>query len=318
MSFKPENIITDFEKDKICLGIDEAGRGPVIGPMIYACCYFRDDLREDVKEYFKFNDSKKLTPEKREKMFEQIKQYPNIFQYDFISLSPQYLSEKMLLRNKINLNKISHDSAILLINNALSKNVNLTNIFVDTVGQPDNYRNYIIDNIKKKANITVKVEKKADENYSCVSAASIVAKVTRDKAIENIEYSDKNLGSGYPSDCYTVNWMERNYDEIFGYPDFIRFSWGTVKNMFKKKKNEDEWENYVEQNDENEYKKKKNKKDNNNNNEKDNNNNKNNNNDNNNNKDNNIDIDKINERNKEEFNKKNFYYRYKIDTNVDL
>ena len=78
------------------------------------------------------NDSKKLTPEKREKMFEQIKQYPNIFQYDFISLSPQYLSEKMLLRNKINLNKISHDSAILLINNALSKNVNLTNIFVDT------------------------------------------------------------------------------------------------------------------------------------------------------------------------------------------
>ena len=313
MSFKPENIITNFEKDNICLGIDEAGRGPVIGPMIYACCYFRDDLREDVKEYFKFNDSKKLTPEKREKMFEQIKQYPNIFQYDFISLSPQYLSEKMLLRNKINLNKISHDSAILLINNALSKNVNLTNIFVDTVGQPDNYRNYIIDNIKKKANITVKVEKKADENYSCVSAASIVAKVTRDKAIENIEYSDKNLGSGYPSDCYTVNWMERNYDEIFGYPDFIRFSWGTVKNMFKKKKNKDEWENYIEQNDENEYKRKKNKKDNNNekdNNEKDNNKNE---------KDNNnVDIKEVNKRNEEEFNKKNFYYRYKIDTNVDL
>ena len=313
MSFKPENIITNFEKDNICLGIDEAGRGPVIGPMIYACCYFRDDLREDVKEYFKFNDSKKLTPEKREKMFEQIKQYPNIFQYDFISLSPQYLSEKMLLRNKINLNKISQDSAILLINNALSKNVNLTNIFVDTVGQPDNYRNYIIDNIKKKANITVKVEKKADENYSCVSAASIVAKVTRDKAIENIEYSDKNLGSGYPSDCYTVNWMERNYDEIFGYPDFIRFSWGTVKNMFKKKKNKDEWENYIEQNDENEYKRKKNKKDNNNekdNNEKDNNKNE---------KDNNnVDIKEVNKRNEEEFNKKNFYYRYKIDTNVDL
>ena len=318
MSFKPENIITDFEKDNICLGIDEAGRGPVIGPMIYACCYFRDDLREDVKEYFKFNDSKKLTPEKREKMFEQIKQYPNIFQYDFISLSPQYLSEKMLLRNKINLNKISHDSAILLINNALSKNVNLTNIFVDTVGDPHNYQNYIEKNIKKKANITVKVEKKADENYSCVSAASIVAKVTRDKAIENIEYSDKNLGSGYPSDCYTVNWMERNYDEIFGYPDFIRFSWGTVKNMFKKKKNEDEWENYIEQNDENEYKKKKNKKDNNNN-EKDNNNNNKKDNNNNNNKDNNnIDIKEINKRNEEEFNKKNFYYRYKIDTNVDL
>ena len=318
MSFKPENIITDFEKDKICLGIDEAGRGPVIGPMIYACCYFRDDLKEDIKQYFKFNDSKKLTPEKREKMFEQIKQYPNIFQYDIVSLSPQYLSEKMLLRNKINLNKISQDSAILLINNTLSKNVNITNIFVDTVGSPDNYREYIEKNIKKQENINVKVEKKADANYPCVSAASIVAKVTRDKAIENIDYYDKKLGSGYPSDCYTVNWLERNYDEVFGYPDFIRFSWGTVKNMFKKKKNEDEWENYIEQNDENEYKRKKNKKDNNNN-EKDNNNNNKDNNNNNNKKDNNnIDIKEINKRNEEEFNKKNFYYRYKIDTNVDL
>ena len=149
-NFNPENIITDFEKDNICLGIDEAGRGPVIGPMVYACCYFRDDLKEEIKSYFKFNDSKKLTPEKREKMFEQIKQYPNIFQYDLINLSPQYISEKMLLRNKINLNKISHDSAISLIINALSKNVNITQIYVDTVGQPDKYKLYIENNINKK------------------------------------------------------------------------------------------------------------------------------------------------------------------------
>ena len=294
-NFNPENIITNFEKDNICLGIDEAGRGPVIGPMVYACCYFNYDLKDEIKSYFKFNDSKKLTPEKREKMFEQIKQYPNIFQYDLINLSPQYISEKMLLRNKINLNKISHDSAISLINNALSKNVNLTHIYVDTVGQPDKYKCYIENNIKKKKNINIAVEKKADEKYECVSAASIIAKVTRDKAIENIDFPDKNLGSGYPSDCYTVNWLEKNYDEIFGYPDFIRFSWGTVKNKFKKKKNNVEWENYIDKNDENENKAKKEK-------------------DKNKNEDNNLKIDW----NYEEFKKKDFYYRYKIDTNVDF
>jgi ribonuclease H2 subunit A len=320
--FNPEEIETDFEKDKIAIGIDEAGRGPAIGPMVYACCCFKEELEEQIKSYFKFNDSKKLTPEKREKMFEQIKQFPNIFQYDIINLPPQYLSEKMLLRNKINLNKISHDSAVQLINNAIAKNINITHIYVDTVGAPDKYKHYIESNIRNlhnmhKNNIVVTVEKKADAKYESVSAASIIAKVTRDAAIKKIDFPDKNLGSGYPSDCYTVNWLERNYDEVFGYPDFIRFSWATINNKFKEKKNEVEWENYVEKPDEDEniYKKrKKNKKKNDKESEKErekesgkese--------------KESEKEINKQNDRNYQEFLKRNFYKKYEIETNVDL
>lgn len=78
MSLKDlENIETDYEKDFIVLGIDEAGRGPVLGPMVYACCYWKLENQELIKKNLKFADSKTLTESKREQIFELMKKYPN-------------------------------------------------------------------------------------------------------------------------------------------------------------------------------------------------------------------------------------------------
>ncbi len=72
-----ENLVTDFENDTIILGIDEAGRGPVLGPMVYACCYWKLENEELIKKSLKFADSKTLNEAKREQIFELMKKYPN-------------------------------------------------------------------------------------------------------------------------------------------------------------------------------------------------------------------------------------------------
>jgi len=77
MTNKLDEIICNFEKEPLVLGIDEAGRGPVLGPMVYACCYYNKTNEKKIIEYMPFDDSKKLTEPKREKIFETMKKYPN-------------------------------------------------------------------------------------------------------------------------------------------------------------------------------------------------------------------------------------------------
>ena len=243
MSFNPKEAVTDWEKDKIILGIDEAGRGPVLGPMVYACAYWKEEYDKEIRFKFKFNDSKALKPEEREKMFNQIKSFPNLFRYELIVLPSDLISSDMLKREKISLNQISHTSAINLINMALNKKTNICKVFVDTVGPPEKYKQ-IIDQSLNNDKIEVKVEAKADAKFECVSAASIVAKVTRDHLIEKLEIEDKDCGSGYPSDPKTIEWLKNNYDNIFGFGREVRFSWQTIANLFKENNNKCEWEDY--------------------------------------------------------------------------
>ena len=243
MSFDAEKATTDWEKDTIILGIDEAGRGPVLGPMVYACAYWKEEYDKDIRKKFKFNDSKQLTPGDRERMFNQIKAHHNIIRYELIMLPSDYISKEMLKRQKVSLNQISQDSAKKLIKTARDKKVNIRKIYVDTVGPAESYQILLTKYVNDKS-IEVKVEAKADAKYECVSAASIVAKVTRDKEIEIIEKEDKDCGSGYPSDPKTKEWLKDNYDNVFGYGREVRFSWKTVDNMFKENHNKCEWEDY--------------------------------------------------------------------------
>ena len=259
MSFDAENATTDWEKDVIILGIDEAGRGPVLGPMVYACAYWKEEYDNEIRIKFKFNDSKALKAEEREKMFEQIKSHPNIIRYELIILTSDYISKEMFKRDKISLNQISQDSAKKLIKIAQSKNVNIRKIFVDTVGPPVTYTHFLKQSLEDKT-IEVTVEAKADAKFECVSAASIVAKVTRDSKINSLELDDKDCGSGYPSDPKTKEWLKNNYDNVFGFGREVRFSWKTVDNLFKEGNNKCEWEDYNSDEENEKNKKNKNKK----------------------------------------------------------
>ncbi|CAM8995839.1 unnamed protein product [Rhodiola kirilowii] len=217
------------------MGIDEAGRGPVLGPMVYGCLYCARSY-QDTLATLHFADSKTLKEEKREELFENLKAEEAIgWAVDVID--PRELSAKMLKKEKINLNEISHCSAMGLVSTVLNRGVLLTEVYVDTVGDPEKYR---IRLSEKFPDIKFVVAKKADSLYPVVSGASIVAKVTRDRALkdwvmdETCESMHRSFGSGYPGDPGTKSWLEDHRHALFGFPTLVRFSWGTCTPFFKK------------------------------------------------------------------------------------
>jgi ribonuclease H2 subunit A len=227
------------------LGVDEAGRGPVLGCMVYAVAYtpFKEKLKD-----IGFADSKQLKPEERDSLFHTIVENQSWLGWAVCSLSPQDISESMLRRSKYNLNAMAHDTTISLIRSVLHQGVNLSHVYVDTVGPPEKYQDKLS---KIFSGIEFTVCKKADSIYPIVSAASICAKVTRDETmqhwqcIEPIEIG-REWGSGYPSDPNTVQWLKEHLEPVFGFPRMIRFSWSTCANLLEEHGVKMEWESEQE------------------------------------------------------------------------
>ncbi|KAF0912102.1 hypothetical protein E2562_012998 [Oryza meyeriana var. granulata] len=111
----------------------------------------------------------------------------------------------------------------------------LAKVYIDTVGDVERYR---IKLTEKFPGIKFVVAKKADNLFPVVSGASIVAKVTRDRALRNWVFDETaqnmhmNTGSGYPGDPATKQWLEDHKHPIFGFPTLVRFSWGTCTPFF--------------------------------------------------------------------------------------
>lgn len=229
-----EGSLPEWASKPCIMGIDEAGRGPVLGPMVYGCLYCARSYQKTLSS-LNFADSKTLKEEKREELFENLKADESIgWAVDVID--PKELSAKMLKKNKINLNEISHDSAIGLVVRVLNMGVLLTEVYVDTVGDPEKYRTKLSERFPA---IKFVVAKKADSLYPVVSGASIVAKVTRDRALrewvldETADNMLRNFGSGYPGDPETKAWLKQHKHSVFGFPSLVRFSWGTCTPYFK-------------------------------------------------------------------------------------
>ncbi|XP_046373828.2 ribonuclease H2 subunit A-like [Haliotis rufescens] len=227
-----------------CLGIDEAGRGPVLGPMVYGIAYCPLSRQEKLKE-MGLADSKTLSEEQRESMLEKMKAASDSVGWIVEILTPAYISNSMLRRTKYNLNALSHDSAIGLLQRALSLGANITEVYVDTVGDPAKYQAKLKDIFP---DIDITVAKKADATYPIVSGASICAKVARDQAVkswqfrEGVEREGLEYGSGYPADPGTKKFLAGNMDPVFGFPDFVRFSWSTASQLIEKDCVQVRWE----------------------------------------------------------------------------
>ncbi|KAL7754052.1 hypothetical protein RI367_000031 [Sorochytrium milnesiophthora] len=233
-SYTYHSPVPDSARQLPCiLGVDEAGRGPVLGPMVYSCCYIPRQDQQQLSD-IGVNDSKQLSEESRDRMFRLLKEASRSVGYSIRSLSPQDISQWMLRRSKYNLNAMAHDATIELIRQVLLAGVRVDEIYVDTVGPPQSYQ------AKLKATFpqvgTIVVAKKADSLYPVVSAASICAKVTRDHLLTQWQFTeavspDRNWGSGYPGDPNTSAWLGANVDHVFGFPGIARFSWSTCALM---------------------------------------------------------------------------------------
>ncbi|KAJ3005877.1 UNVERIFIED_CONTAM: Ribonuclease H2 subunit A [Siphonaria sp. JEL0065] len=238
----PDSLSKDGNRVPFILGVDEAGRGPVLGPMVYSCAYAPIEKKPLIKG-IGVDDSKKLTESDREKLFLKMMktEYKDWIGFAVTAISPRDISEGMLRRTKYNLNQQAYDTTIALIRAILNKGVNVTEIYVDTVGKEKPYQ-VVLE--REFPGISITVTTKADSKFPIVSAASIFAKVIRDCVMKNWVFSEAGVpekpftrvfGSGYPGDPNTKKWLKQNMDPVFGFPDIIRFSWSTCAKMLEKR-----------------------------------------------------------------------------------
>ncbi|KAA0176956.1 hypothetical protein FNF27_01778 [Cafeteria roenbergensis] len=218
-------------------GIDEAGRGSVIGDMIYGIAFWPADADAEISR-LGFQDSKTLTPEARDKLFEGLKATGRIG-WVIRRVSAEEISAKMLLRSAVSLNAMAFDAALGLAKGLVSEGLMLSKLIVDTVGDPERYRRFLHDGLDGRVDVVV--EKKADATYPVVSAASIAAKCSRDASVKADALKARCLeqavdirsgaGSGYPSDPVCKAWMREVMHPVFGWPSVARFSWANAKDM---------------------------------------------------------------------------------------
>lgn len=207
----------------IC-GIDEAGRGPVIGPLVI--CGVLIDEKDEIKlKNIGVKDSKLLTPTKREDLFEKIKKI--VKKYEILIVQPKDV-DSFVESDHLNLNWLEANVSAGIINKLSPDKAILDCPSPNTRA----YKEYVEKQLEK--NIEVAAEHKADVNYPVVSAASILAKVTRDAEIEKIKKKiGVNFGSGYPSDEVTQDFLKKNWNK---YPEIFRKSWSSYKNFSEAKK----------------------------------------------------------------------------------
>ncbi|KAK7064800.1 ribonuclease [Favolaschia claudopus] len=232
------------------LGVDEAGRGPVLGPLVYGVAYCPVAYKEKLEE-LGFADSKTLTAEIRSELLDTLRSDPENLGWSVRVISPQAISSGMLRRPPINLNLQSRNATVLLIQEVLKKGIELTEVYVDALGTTTTYQAYLSSCFP---GISFTVESKADDKFKIVGAASVAAKVTRDACIEGWVFEEnihteglkgswetEELGSGYPSDPKTKEWLRNSVEPVFGLPKLVRFSWSTVKVLLEKEGKAVDW-----------------------------------------------------------------------------
>lgn len=207
------------------LGIDDAGRGPLIGPMVLSGVLLTSSQELKIKEAGA-TDSKLLSQTKRVSLAELIKQ--NSISHKIIQSSPSEIDESE------NLNTLEALKAAQIINELNSKKEEITVIVDCPSVNLESWKNTMMSFVDFTENLIVKCEHKADFNHTSVAAASILAKVTREEEVSALKKEYGNIGSGYPSDPTTRNFLKENGLK-FADSGIFRKSWATWKKMYPSK-----------------------------------------------------------------------------------
>ena len=199
-------------------GIDEAGKGPVIGPLVICGFATTDDELEKLKK-FGIKDSKKLSKNRREELVELL--FKN-GECEIVVIPPDELDSLMAQKT---INEILYENFEKIIYKLKPE--------IAYVDSPDVKPDRLKERLEKKG-VKIVSEHKADEKYLVVAAASIIAKVTRDNEVEKLKKIYGDFGSGYASDERTRRFL-KNYLEKNGcFPPCVRKSWKTLDRIAQK------------------------------------------------------------------------------------
>jgi ribonuclease HII len=215
--------------EEIFLGVDEAGKGPVIGPMVIAGCLISKEAQTELKK-LGVKDSKQLTPKRREFLVGEIKK--RVLDYEVVVISADEIDE--FQEKKININEMEAIVCSRIINK-LNKGDKEISVVVDcpSIGILK-WKESLKAKIDNLSNLTIYCEHRADANHICVSVASILAKSKREEEMNKLkEIYGEEIGSGYSSDPNTQRFVEK-YCVKYADKGIFRKCWDTWKNACQK------------------------------------------------------------------------------------
>jgi ribonuclease HII len=202
-------------------GVDEAGRGCFIGPLVVAGVSFDAETIQVLVD-LGVKDSKKLTAKKRESLAPKIEALATGVKY--FELHPRSIDA--VVTRAVKLKKLNYLEAAAMA--SVIRDLRPDEIYVDASDvNAERYGDMILRLLTDKPRLVC--EHKADSTYPVVSAASVLAKVRRDAIVDALreEYGDFN--SGYPSDEKAIQWLEEWYSKHRSWPCIVRQSWEPVK-----------------------------------------------------------------------------------------
>lgn len=213
----------------LTLGIDDAGRGPVIGPMVLAGCLIDEKTGRELKR-LGVKDSKQLTQKRREFLEQKIKEKAETF--EIMIAYPEEIDGKN--HDGVNLNALEAIKTAQIINR-INKGFEKIKVIVDCPSVSIiKWQDFLKTKIKNLSNLEVVCEHKADQNHVSVSAASILAKCVREKEIKLLKekYGD-GIGSGYCHDPITRKFLDEHFKK-YNADGIFRKTWQTWKNVLAK------------------------------------------------------------------------------------
>lgn len=205
------------------VGVDEAGRGPVIGPLVVAGVAIESDvpLRQ-----LNVRDSKKLSPERREALAPEIER---LVKCELVIIPAERID---VMRAEMSLNDFEAKLFAEVINKLRPETAYVDAVDVDEIEFKRSVRREI------PFDVEIVSQHNADELFPVVSAASILAKVYRDRAMRDIEQEiGTPVGSGYASDPDTIAFLERWIRANGSLPPHTRASWDTARRLLAESKN---------------------------------------------------------------------------------
>lgn len=198
---------------QVC-GVDEAGRGSLVGPLVIAGVTISKSKLRALKK-MGIRDSKELNPAARELLYKKIIKF--VDEYYVAKVFPKTIDTSVKRHDLNGLEAKYMAKVISKLNPGIS--------YVDSCDvNPSRFGKVV----SQKSNSKVRSYHKADSRFVIVSTASIIAKVQRDREIAKLR-KKHDLGSGYPSDKKTIHFVRAYIHKTRQVPDFVRKSWKPVQ-----------------------------------------------------------------------------------------
>ena len=204
-------------------GLDEAGRGCLLGPLVVAGVSVTEAGARKLRE-IGVRDSKKLSPSQRDALYPEILRVAK--KVHWAGISPREIDG--VVYRGIRLKKLNYLEAVYFARVIDALGVRRATVDASDI-IPGRFRDDIVAHLRRPCEVTAL--HKADRDFPVVSAASIIAKVERDRAVALLRDEYGNFGSGYPSDPLTRAYFVEKMKRGEPLPGYVRRSWKTWLNL---------------------------------------------------------------------------------------